>query len=366
MRVSTDRAALSAALRTAQRLTLRRNPTERIAHMHTERSRLVLSGNDPELSYRVHVHAVTHHAGSLALDPDPLRAAIDATPDGAIELTHQHSSLHIDHPQHRATLTLDPSQAPNLTDFPALVHDTIASYGLKRAIDSVRSAASNEPYRGAMSTIRIEARERFTRFIATDGLRLALYDAPPLPALTRDRLIDPQHLDALRHLSDPHDTLLIGYAHPHLHIVTPSGELLIRTRDGQFPEYLSAIPPRSNAPIVVDATQLRAAIARVSILNQPDPSRRITITHQPPHLHLRTSGAYGSAHETLTAHSDTIQLGGSLHINSAYLRDALAPVRSSAELHQPTDPTRPLMIRDRDDPNYLAVLVPLTPEETSS
>ena len=228
---------------------------------------------------------------------------------------------------------------------------------LARALGRVRYAAANEEYRAIFRGIQLELGPERFRAVATDGFRLALYDASVNAAEPLKRVVPARSADELvRLLKDGEEPLTLRFSEGRLGVEGPRFRMGLSLMEGTLPDYERVIPQSFVFEAVADAEALRQAIERVRVLADRM-TQRIDLHFSPGRIELAAEGEYGQAREELEV--ATKGEGPLLAaFNAQYLGDALKGLKGPVRFRL-SGPTTPSTLTGEEEPGYLAVVVPL-------
>lgn len=228
---------------------------------------------------------------------------------------------------------------------------------LARAIGRVRYAAAHEEYRAIFRGIQLELRSDRLRAVATDGFRLAVFDAPGVSGPDLKPVIPARAADELVRVLKEADGEVALY--PDASRVVAVGlrfRMALSLMEGSFPDYERVIPAQFALEATVDAEALRQAIERVRVVADRQ-SQRVDLAFGEGRVELAAEGEYGSGREELP-----LELSGETPMvvayNAQYLIDALKGLKGAAHLRL-SGPTSPSLLTGEEEPGYLAVVVPL-------
>ncbi len=316
-----------------------------------------LRASSGELDLELRLPAEVEGEGAVLVPAGLFSQLVRALPGEYAELRRVPGGLELEGGSFRTRLAVaDPEAFP---DFPEPAGEGVRLAGevLARAIGRVRYAAAHEEYRAIFRGIQLELRPDRLRAVATDGFRLAVFDAegvqgpdlkPVVPARAADELV--------RVLKEAAGEVTL---HPEPARVVVAGErfrMAIALMEGSFPDYERVIPAQFALEATVDAEALRQAIERVRVLADRQ-SQRVDLAFGEGRVELAAEGEYGSGREELP-----LELSGETPMvvayNAQYLIDALKGLKGPARLRL-SGPTSPSLLTGGEEPGYLAVVVPL-------
>ena len=128
--------------------------------------------------------------------------------------------------------------------------------------------------------------------------------------------------------------------------------------EGSFPDYHRVIPKSFPISIGVEAQAVADAVARVAVMADKTANNRVDLFVKEGSLRITAEGSYGRAQEALEVSQEGSDPEIALAYNAKYLADALAPLAGKLQLRF-SGTTTPSLVTSQDDPNYLAMIVPL-------
>lgn len=333
------------------------NPGLTLAQIEIEPGRLTIKGTSIEASIQVSLEAEATGAATLAVFAAPLQQIINNAPGEDITLKADGKELQIASGTYKTRLQLvEANSAPQIT-FPTGLPGTTTAETLTKLLDSTRFAAAVADFQAVFRGVLLEFSQTRTRAVATDGYRLAYYDAPATPGLDTTILV-PSKLtyEITRALTE--GNVRIGVSDKRLALENDTTKLTVSLMDGQFPDYERVIPTLFQARITLDAKELAETLARVSLMSDRSANSRVDLHLRNGQLTVTTEGSYGSAHEQLQVEQAGEAEEIMLAVNSKYLTDGISPISGKLTLNLTGNQT-PLTIVNHEDEGYLGMLVPL-------
>lgn len=233
---------------------------------------------------------------------------------------------------------------------------------LLEALDEVRYATAKEEYRAIFLGVQLEFSSRGFRAVASDGYRLALYDAPH-PAAVEGRVVVPRKsVDELVYaLSQAEGEVGVGLAPGMMvrqvgfafRIQGAEVRLVTRLLEGEFPDYERVIPNTFAATVRVQASGLREALKRLAPLTDSG-VRRVDVALKPGGLSVEVQGDHGEARAWLPA---SVEGEGTFAFNGKQLLEAVSPMEGEVrwDFAGGVNPT----VIWQEGEGYRAVVVPL-------
>ena len=200
------------------------------------------------------------------------------------------------------------------------------------------------------------------RMVATDGHRLACVDRElggAFEGLSTGVIIPRKALAEIKRLVDEEDTdeVEIGFEGNHGLVRKGSVTLTMRLIEGEFPNYRQVIPEQTNHHLVVPTELLGHALRRVALLSA-ERGRAVKFDLSEGSLALSANNPdLGEAREEI----DVDYAGETLSIafNARYLMDALSALATKEARMGFQDSLSPAQLVPSDDPDALAVVMPM-------
>ena len=250
----------------------------------------------------------------------------------------------------------DPETFPPFPEVPG-PEGEVSAEALAKSLSRVRYAAAQEEYRAIFRGIQLELAPERLRAVATDGFRLALFDAPEGVAIGAKFVLPARSADELVRLIKETDTpLRLAVGEGKLKVEGERFRAAISLMEGTFPDYQRVIPAQFAIEAVVPAEAFRQAIERLRVLADRQ-TERVDLAFAEGVIELAAEGEYGRGKETLPA-----EVRGELPLiaafNAHYLADALKGLKGAVRFKLSGSQT-PSVIESDEEPGYLAVVVPL-------
>ncbi len=247
-----------------------------------------------------------------------------------------------------------------LEDLPEKITTTAAE--LKHFIETTLFAAqTNESRRNLMGVCLSVLDEKTTRWLATDGHRLAQMIGTVSSAISNNvsEVIIPRK--ALQEVSKAvdlfKDTVEISFDDRTLQFVGSSFTIKTRLIEGKFPNCDPIIPKDNDLHIVVDRDRLVSSLKIVSLISS-EKLKPVKVTITPEKLILESEKAeYGEVSDEIEVEysGEKFQIG----FNAKYLLDVLNVLNGSEIRLEFKNAMSPCLIKDPVDDSFLSVIMPL-------
>ena len=267
----------------------------------------------------------------------------------------------------RANFTLAGTSAeeyPALPSFSPEKVATVQAVVLSQMIERTMYAASTDETRYNLNGVYLEHLEESgkLRMVATDGHRLAYVDRMlgiTLEGLSGGVIIPRKGLAEMKRLVDEEDAdeIELGFEGSNGLVRKQGVTLVMRLIEGEFPNYRQVIPRETTQSLVMSAEVLIHALRRVALLSS-ERSRAVKLELSAGTLRLSSNNPdLGEAHEDLDV--DYAGEGLTIAFNARYLMDSLNALAVKEVKLAFQDPLSPAQLTPTDDPDSLAVVMPM-------
>lgn len=226
---------------------------------------------------------------------------------------------------------------------------------LQELIDQSAYAASRDPARSNLYSVRVKLGAKRLLMVGCDGFRLAIRCLElSTPATEREILIPhPAMLEVARLLgeSDKDAPAALGMAKGDQLVVEVAGKdflratLIARSVDSKYPDYAAIIPKATTTTVAIETATLRHALQTANIFARLD-SDHVRLQIDPAKDHVRISTRTSESGESI----DDVQAeikgkAVDLWVDVGFLLDAVSRVRDPQVVLEMTLATRPMLIR---------------------
>lgn len=361
MKLQVTQENLSKALNTVARVASSRGTLPILANVliKTTNNRLSIAATNLDIAITQYSGAKVKEDGSITIPARLMQDFISSLPGGVIDLDLEDNKLRITTDQYQSVIN-----GTAADDFPVMpaIEDgkTLSIDGpvLKRALQQVVFAASNDEARPVLTGVYVHTEEAALHLAATDSYRLA--------ARTLTEVQDEVNLlipvsamqDVLRIVNDFTETVAITYSDQQVLFRIGDVELVARLIEGKYPDYQKLIPKDfANVAQVSRAEFMN--ITKVSSLfaRESAGSVKVEINEEKKSLSIRSVASQVGEN---TASTEGVVTGsGEITINSRYLLDALHAFSSDEVKFCFNGKLEPVVIIDADDSSYTHLIMPL-------
>jgi DNA polymerase-3 subunit beta len=334
----------------------------------SENDQLWIYATDLEVSAKIGIKIVSKQNFHFCVNLKQLSDILRELPKGEIKLEHdvQNNLLHITcNEANFSILTADVKEYPALTFEHAKFNMTLSSQEILKIVDKVSYAMSQDETRIFLNGVFIHQIENSLKAVAIDGHRLALVELVGHnyndPILNNGILIPRKGISELKRIATDAANLgdpIICYIDSNfLTAVLRDDEVSIRLITREYPKYQTVIPSKCNLVLKLNKESFLAAVKRVRLLSN-EQTQGIKLQIKPGLLELTSSHSnLGKANEKLSVEYDGQET--EISLNGRYLVDALNSVDKDTILIEFNNSQSPLVIKTKDDPTTLSIIMPL-------
>ena len=371
MKLSIDKADLQRGLGRIQAIVEKRNSMPILANVLMTAStkadgRLELAATDLEVGVRGSHPARVAKPGAITVSARKLYDIVRELPDEPIQLDASAQS-YVELRCGRTRFNLAGAAAeeyPTLPEFSPSHLVRLQAAVLSQMIERTMYAASLDETRYNLNGVYFEVvpTDGKLRMVATDGHRLALIDrmvGSQATGLVSGVIIPRKGLAELKRLVDEEDADEIELGFEANNGLAKKGDvtLVMRLIEGEFPNYKQVIPKVSDRKLTIQSEPLVRALRRVALLSA-ERSRAIKLDISDAKIVVSSSNPdLGDAQEELDA--DYAGPPTTIGFNAKYLLDCLGALGAKEVQLAFRDGDKPVEIRPADDPDTLAVVMPM-------
>ena len=372
MKLTIDKAELQRGLGRLQAIVEKRNSMPILANVlltasgKGEGASLELAATDLEVGIRGVQSATVSKPGAVTVSARKLYDIVRELTDEPIELEAT-ANNYLELKCGRARFSLagtDAEEYPSLPEFSPERLVRLQPAVLSQMIERTMYAASVDETRYNLNGVYFEVTEDTgkIRLVATDGHRLALIDrtvGEEVSGLASGVIIPRKGLAELKRLVDEEDADEVELGFEGSSGLARKGgvTLVMRLIEGEFPNYDQVIPKDADLKLTLAVEPLIRALRRVALLSA-ERSRAIKIDLTSGKLTISSSNPdLGEAEEELDV--DYSGEDVSIGFNAKYLLESLSAIGSKEIQISLRSGNSPAEIRPTDDPDSLAVVMPM-------
>jgi DNA polymerase-3 subunit beta len=247
---------------------------------------------------------------------------------------------------------------PALPDLSSGVSFTLPGSMLKEMFARTAFAAARDDSRQILNGILLQALERITTFIGTDGKRLAkIHTEVEIPQSHNGSYIIPLKAveEIIKILSVEGEECKLTLTNDKLGIETGSITLITKLLSGQYPDVSRVIPSKTENPIILHREELISLLRQVALFTS-DTSSSVRFSFEPGELRLSAmSGDIGEGKVSMAVNYNGPKLD--IAFNPSYFLDILRHSVDEAVHFDVSDSYNPGLITDSS--KALFVIMPM-------
>jgi DNA polymerase III subunit beta len=361
MKLQVTQENLSKALNTVARVANTRGTLPILANvlLKTTNNRLSIAATNLDIAITQYCGAKVKEEGSITIPARLMQDFISSLPPSVINLELDDNKLHITTDQYQSVI--NGVAAEDFPVMPAIENGkelTLPGADLKKALQQVAFAASNDEARPVLTGIYVHSQDGTLHMAATDSYRLAA-KAMPGKVAAIDLLIPVSAMqDVLRIVGDFTESVVVTYNDQQVLFKAGEVELVARLIEGKYPDYQKLIPKdfantaRVKRANLINITKVSSLFARESA-----GSIKIATDEDKGTLSIRSIASQVGEN---TASADGKILGSSeVTINSRYLLDALNAFHSEEINFSFNGKLDPVVLSDPSEKDYTHLIMPL-------
>ncbi len=359
MKLQVTQENLAKALNTVARVANTRNTLPILANvlMKTVNNRLSVSATNLDIAITHQIGTKVEKSGALTVPARLTQDFVSSLPDGVLEIELADNKLHITTNQYKSSINgLVADEFPVMPAISGGKTWKVAAGALKKALSQVVFAASADDSRPVLTGIYFHSSAGQVVAAATDSYRLAEHKlgkhkttinflVPATAANDLLRIID----DNLKEIQVTHDDQQVQFKVGDITLVA-------RLIEGNYPEYRKLIPSKFATVAKLKRAEL-ANIAKVSSLFARESAGSITINVGNNQVSINAVAS--QLGENMASAEAEITGGGEVTLNSRYLIEALNAFNGETIELCFNGKLEPCVLRSRDNPNYLHLIMPL-------
>lgn len=364
MKFSINREELLPALQTVMGVVERRQTLPILSNLlvNVGADAMQLTATDMEVELVAVLKKAFGEKGDVTVPARKLLDICRALPDKAVlKLEFEGDRAVLTSGRSRFTLsTLPPAEYPATE-----VGEWLAKFGIKQGelkvlLERTAFAMAQQDVRYYLNGLLLELGEKKLRAVATDGHRLALYEADiKIPIKERLQVIIPRKgvTELIRLLRESEEETGVQISRNHIRVDLGDMRFTSKLIDGKFPDYDKVIPAESSAPVLAEREALRQTLVRASILSN-EKYRGVRLNMNKNSLRaLAHNPDQEEAEEEIGVEYEGPEL--EIGFNVSYLLDALSIIRTEKVRITITDPNASALILPDDSSPCKYVVMPM-------
>ena len=372
MKFQVDRDAMAEAVTWASR-TLPSKSTQPLLtglHLVAEKSNLVLSGSDADVSGQANVNADVEQQGTVLVPGRLLADITRSLPSAKIQFALNGNRVDITCGRSSFTIpTMPVAEYPPLPVMPE-VSGTISGDEFANAIAQVATAASRDETLPAFTGIKIDVEGSVITMASTDRYRLAVREInwnPVSTTISTHTLIPARFLHESSKSLATSESVALAFAASNEGLFGIAGngrQTTSRILAADFPPYRTLLPTESTSVAQVKTSELIDSVKRVALVLDREAPIKITFKKNEALVFGGGgSGELAAAQEVIEATNNGEEI--SIAFNHQFLLDGLHAIDAQISTIAMTTPIRPAVITgasefgaDSDD-SFKYLLMPI-------
>lgn len=361
MKLQVTQENLTRALNNVARVASSKNSLPILSNVliKTVDNRVVVAATDLNIAITHYIGSKVSQEGSITVPARLMQDFVASLPGGVIDFSMDETKLHIKSGQYNSTINGSP--ADDYPVMPQIKNGTswsIGSVDLKKALQQVVLAASNDDARPILTGVYFHTEKSQLHIASTDSYRLAEKKVAPLKEQVKLLVPASAMQDLLRILGDNEEEIVVTHNEQQVLFTVGDIELVARLIDGNYPDYQKLIPKDFSTTATLPKAEL-ANITKVSSLFARESAGSVTLElDEDDGLVSIRSIASQLGENTATAKAE-VSGSSNITLNSRYILDALGAVSDPEIAISFNGKLDPFVIKGTKDKSYLHLIMPL-------
>ncbi len=361
MKLQVTQEHLNQALASVSRVANSRNTLPILANVliKTIDNRLSLSATNLDIAIVHYIGAKINEAGAITVPARLMQDFVNSLPSGVIELELTDTKLRVKTDQYDSVIN-----GIVADDFPVMptINEssswTIPAQELKKGLQQVVFAASNDETRQVLTGIYIHNNNGKLFIAATDSYRLAEKEIGNSKDKVSILVPATAMQDLLRILGDFEGEVTVNHDGQQVLFRVGDIELTARLVEGQYPDYQKLIPSDFTSSITLKRSDI-VNVTKVSSLFARESAGSVTIELDDKTSTLNIRSVASQIGENTAKAEGKVNGSGSITLNSRYLLDALQVLSGEEVFFGFNGKLEPTILKDPKDNSYRHIIMPL-------
>lgn len=361
MKLQVTQENLTKALNTVAKIATTRNTLPILANvlLKTSDNRLSIAATNLDIAITHAVGSKIEQNGSITVPARLMQDFISSLPGGVLELKLDDNKLHITTNKYNSTI--NGISAEDFPEMPAIkdgVNWKIPAVDLKRGLQKVVFAASNDDTRPILTGVYFSCPDGVVLVAATDSYRLAEYKLSKQKIVTNFLVPSSAASDLLRIINDSNEDIHVTHNDQQVLFKTGDITLVARLIEGNYPDYQKLIPAKFSTVAKIKREDF-INITKVSALFARESAGSITIKVDGTKKTVSINAVASQLGENDATADAIVNGSGEVTLNSRYLVDALNAFSGEQVEFCFNGKLEPCIIRSVDDSSYMHLIMPL-------
>jgi DNA polymerase-3 subunit beta len=361
MKLQVTQENLNRALGTVARVANTRNALPILANilLKTVNNRLSIAATNLDIAITDYIGAKVSQEGSITIPARLMQDFVSSLPGGVIDLELEDSKLHIKTEHYKSTINGIPADDfPVMPDIEGGISWTVPGPALKKALQQVAFAASNDESRPVLTGVYLHTLEGRLFMAATDSYRLAEKDLGPNSETFQLLIPVGAMQDLLRIVSDYTESVSVTHDDQQILFRVGDVDLVARLIEGKYPDYRKLIPASFNTTALVKRADF-VNVTKVSSLFARESAGSVTINVDDTSQELSIHAIASQLGENDAAAKAEVTGGGNITLNSRYLLDALQSFGGESVQFCFNGKLEATLLQDLTVDDYIHIIMPL-------
>ncbi|MCY4321994.1 MAG: DNA polymerase III subunit beta [Bdellovibrionaceae bacterium] len=330
----------------------------------TEKKDIQIYASDSELSFWVSLPAQIKKEGAIVLNGKKFFEIVRELAHGIFEVNlGKNHQVHIK--QFSSFFKINGLNPEDFPKFPTLKKGKKQNFlagDILEVIDKTLYCVSLDESRYHLTGVFLEQSAMKYRFVSTDGHRMSFIDIKGTEneELEQGIIIPRKGFQELKKMlsgSDQKETVELSIEKPRLLVRFKNQNLNIRLIEGQYPNYKSLIPKKTQHEVIISTLDFLSALKRISALTSAR-FKGVNFTFTKANLRIDFSHPeVGEAEEKLACNYKGEEL--KVRFNSKYILDILHSIQDEKIKFLLTDNRSPGLIKAHSQENYVCLVMPM-------
>lgn len=327
--------------------------------LKTVNNRLTIAATNLDIAITYYTGAKVQDEGAITVPARLMQDFVGSLPSGVIELELEDYKLHVKTDQYQSSINgVSAEEYPVMPAIDKGVSWSVPAGELKKALQQVVVAASNDETRPVLTGVRIHSVDGVVYIAATDSYRLT----EKRLSVKKDDVsllvpVSAMH-DLLRILGDATDVVEVLSDDQQVSFRVGDAELVARLIEGSYPDYRKLIPANFATKAEVERADL-VNVTKVSSLFARESAGSITVEVSEATGKLSVRSVASQLGENTASADGSITGEGSITLNSRYLLDALQAQSGEKTTFAFNGKLEPILITDPKADDYIHIIMPL-------
>lgn len=361
MKLQVTQENLNRALNNVARVASTRNALPILSNVliKTVDNRVCIAATNLNIGITHYIGSKVSKPGSITVPARLMQDFVSSLPSGVIDIVVEETKLHIRTDTYDSTINGTPAD-----DYPVMpqIQDGVSwkvpSQKLKKALQQVVVAASNDDTRPVLTGVYMHTLEGSLYMVATDSYRLAEKKVMSLKQNVNLLIPASSMQDLLRILGDTDQEVVVTHDDQQVLFTVGDVELVTRLIEGSYPDYRKLIPSAFATVASLQRSEL-VNITKVSSLFARESAGSVTleVDEHKNQIGIR-SIASQLGENTATAAAD-ISGDGAITLNSRFILDALGVIDDTDVSVSFNGKLEPCVLRGKEAQDYIHIIMPL-------